>query len=143
MEGRDNLTAGGARARAWLENEMIEIGLEPMGHDGFEQPFEQGVNLVGRIAGNDPLLADEYVVVSGHYDHLGVVGAPHSQCRASARAPDDTICNGAADNGAGSVATLAIANALARSHLGDAPLDPVRFLGCRGGRPARKPLLRR
>jgi acetylornithine deacetylase/succinyl-diaminopimelate desuccinylase-like protein len=118
MEGRDNLTAGGARARAWLESQMIEIGLEPMGNDGFEQPFEQGVNLVGRIAGNDPSVADEYVVVSGHYDHLGVVGAPHSQCRASSRAPGDMICNGAADNAAGSVATLAVANALRHSRLG-------------------------
>jgi Zn-dependent M28 family amino/carboxypeptidase len=89
-----------------------------MGSNGFEQPFEQGVNLAGRIAGNDPLLGDEYVVVSGHYDHLGVVGAPRSQCRASARAPGDTICNGAADNAAGSVATLAVANALAHSRLG-------------------------
>jgi hypothetical protein len=118
MEGRDNLTAGGARARAWLEDEMIEIGLEPMGRDGFQQPFEQGINLVGRIAGNDPLLADEYVVVSGHYDHLGVVGAPRSQCRANSRNPGDTVCNGAADNAAGSVATLAVANALAHSRLG-------------------------
>lgn len=118
MEGRNNLTAGGARARAWLESQMIEIGLEPMGHDGFEQPFEQGVNLVGRITGNDPDLADEYVIVSGHYDHLGVVGEPRSQCRASTRRPQDTICNGAADNGAGSVATLAVANALAHSRLG-------------------------
>jgi len=118
MEGRDNLTAGGAKARAWLEEQMIEIGLEPLGRDGFEQPFEQGVNLVGRIAGSDPLLAEEYVLVSGHYDHLGVVGAPRSQCRARSSTPGDTICNGAADNAAGSVATLAVANALANSDLG-------------------------
>ena len=56
--------------------------------------------------------------MSGHYDHLGVVGAPHSQCRASAQAPGDTICNGAADNGAGTIATLAIANALVHSQFG-------------------------
>lgn len=118
MEGRDNLTTGGARAREWLQNEMIDIGLEPMGADGFEQPFDQGVNLVGHVAGNDPSVADEYVVVSAHYDHLGVVGAPNSQCRASTRRPGDTICNGAADNAAGSVATLAVADALAHSRLG-------------------------
>jgi hypothetical protein len=118
MEGRDNLTAGGAKARQWLEGQMAEIGLEPFGTDGFEQAFDQGINLVGRIAGADPALADEYVVVSGHYDHLGVVGAPRSQCRASRLAPGDMICNGAADNGAGSIATLAIARALAHSALG-------------------------
>lgn len=118
MEGRDNLTAGGAKAREWLKGQMTEIGLQPMGTDGFEQAFERGINLVGRIAGNDPVLADEYVLVSGHYDHLGVVGAPHSQCRKSTLAPGDMICNGAADNGAGTIATLAIANALAHSQLG-------------------------
>ncbi len=118
MEGRDNLTAGGAKAREWLKGQMTEIGLEPTGSNGFEQAFDQGINLVGRIAGNDPALADEYVIISGHYDHLGVVGAPHSQCRASSLAPGDTICNGAADNGAGSIATLAIANALAHSRYG-------------------------
>jgi hypothetical protein len=118
MEGRDNLTPGGAKAREWLESQMTDIGLEPMGSDGFEQAFAQGINLVGRIAGNDPDLADEYVLVSGHYDHLGVVGAPHSQCHESKLAPGDMICNGAADNGAGTIATLAIANALAHSQLG-------------------------
>lgn len=118
MEGRDNLTAGGERAREWLKEQMTAIGLEPMGVDGFEQPFPKGINLLGRIAGNDPALADEYVLVSGHYDHLGVVGAPNTQCRPSTLAPGDTICNGAADNGAGTIATLAIANALAHSELG-------------------------
>jgi hypothetical protein len=118
MEGRDNLTAGGARAREWLEAQMTEIGLEPLGTNGFEQAFDKGVNLIGRIAGRDPALADEYVIVSGHYDHLGVVGAPRSQCRASALAPGDMICNGAADNGAGTIAALSIAQALAHSDLG-------------------------
>ncbi|HYD47445.1 MAG TPA: M20/M25/M40 family metallo-hydrolase [Terriglobales bacterium] len=118
MDGRDNLTDGSARARAWLEEQMIAAGIEPLGADGFEQPFEQGVNLIGVIPGKDPSLAGEYVVVSGHYDHLGVVGAPRSQCRASSRAPGDTVCNGAADNAAGSVATLAVANALANSEHG-------------------------
>jgi len=118
MEGRDNLTAGGARARAWLKQQMNEIGLQPLGSGGFEQAFAQGVNLIGRIPGKDPQLADEYVVVSGHYDHLGVVGAPNSQCRSSRLAPGDSVCNGAVDNAAGSVATLAVANALARSRHG-------------------------
>lgn len=118
MEGRDNLTAGGAMARAWLEERMREIGLEPMGSDGYEQPFAKGINLVGKIPGRDPQLAEEYVIVSGHYDHLGVVGAPGSQCRASSRAPGDTICNGAADNAAGTVSALAVADALAHSELG-------------------------
>lgn len=118
MEGRGNLRPGGAKAREWLKAQMAEIGLEPMGNDGYEQAFDEGINLVGRIPGKDPALADEYVLVSGHYDHLGVVGEPGSQCRESAQAPGDTICNGAADNAAGTIASLAAANALAHSELG-------------------------
>lgn len=118
MEGRDNLTAGGERARTWIAGRMAAIGLEPMGTDGFAQAFDKGVNLVGRIPGNDPALAGEYVIVSGHYDHLGVVGAAGSQCRTRASAPGDTVCNGAADNAAGVAATLAVAEALAGSEFG-------------------------
>lgn len=118
MEGRDNLTPGGARARAWIAARMAAIGLEPLGTDGFAQAFEKGVNLVGRIPGNDPALAGEHVLISGHYDHLGLVGAEGSQCRARASAPDDMVCNGAADNAAGVAATLAVAEALARSKHG-------------------------
>lgn len=118
MEGRDNLTPGGARARQWLVEQMTAIGLEPMGTNGFEQAFDRGVNLVGRIAGSDAALAEEYVIVSGHYDHLGVVGAAGRQCRPSPRLPADVVCNGAADNAAGVVATLAVAKALAQSELG-------------------------
>jgi hypothetical protein len=118
MEGRDNLTSGGERARTWIAERMAAIGLEPMGTDGFAQAFDKGVNLVGRLPGNDPALADEYVIVSGHYDHLGVVGAAGSQCRARASAPGDTVCNGAADNAAGVAATLAVAEALAASEFG-------------------------
>lgn len=118
MEGRDNLTPGGERARNWLIGRMSEIGLEPMGTDGFAQAFPEGVNLVGRIPGRDPALAGEYVIVSGHYDHLGVVGAPNSQCRARSSLPGNLVCNGAADNAAGVAATLAVANALAHSEHG-------------------------
>lgn len=118
MEGRDNLTPGGARARQWLVDRMTAIGLEPMGTDGYAQAFAEGVNLVGRIAGRDPTLADEYVIVSGHYDHLGVVGAPNSQCRPRSSAPGNLVCNGAADNAAGVAATLAVAEALADSEHG-------------------------
>ena len=47
--------------------------------------------MVAVIRGTD--LADQYVMVGAHYDHLG-----HS-CRTSD--PNDTICNGATDNAAG------------------------------------------
>lgn len=52
-------------------------------------------NVAGLIAGSDPALANEYVVLTAHLDHVGV-GAPID---------GDDIYNGAMDNAAG-VATL-------------------------------------
>jgi len=52
-------------------------------------------NVVGLLRGSDPALADEYVVLTAHLDHLGV-GAP---------VDGDAIYNGAMDNASG-IATL-------------------------------------
>jgi hypothetical protein len=64
-------------------------------------------NVVGTIAGADPSLAREAVVVGAHYDHLGL-GGRHSM------APDSTgqVHNGADDNASGTAALLEIAHAL-------------------------------
>ena len=51
--------------------------------------------MVGVLRGSDPALADEYVVLSAHLDHVGV-GAPVN---------GDSIYNGAMDNASG-IATL-------------------------------------
>ena len=60
-------------------------------------------NVVAAIPGSD--LADEYVIVGGHYDHL-----PSWRCSA---VNGDDLCNGAMDNAAGTAAVLAIARAVA------------------------------
>ncbi|MBS1856035.1 MAG: M28 family peptidase [Acidobacteria bacterium] len=61
-------------------------------------------DVVGIIEGSDPVLKDEYVVLSAHLDHLGL----------SAPAPDGhNVNNGADDDGSGSVGLLAIAHAYA------------------------------
>lgn len=57
-------------------------------------------NVVGRIAGSDPELAREAVVISAHLDHLGV------DARGGIR-------NGAIDNASGIAQLLAVARALA------------------------------
>jgi Peptidase family M28 len=62
-------------------------------------------NVVGVIEGADPVLKKEYVAVGAHYDHVGM----------SRNAEGDKIFNGADDDGSGTVATLAIAQALAKS----------------------------
>jgi peptidase M28-like protein len=62
-------------------------------------------NVVGVIEGVDPVLKKEYVAVGAHYDHVGM----------SQNAEGDKIFNGADDDGSGTVATMAIAQALAKA----------------------------
>jgi hypothetical protein len=60
-------------------------------------------NVVGLLEGGDPVLKNEYVAIGAHYDHVGT-GQPVN---------GDAIYNGADDDGSGTVAVLAIAEALA------------------------------
>ncbi len=64
-------------------------------------------NVIGVLAGADPSLAHEAVVIGAHYDHLGL-GGRHSL------APDAAgqIHNGADDNASGTAALLEIARAI-------------------------------
>lgn len=63
-------------------------------------------NVIGLLRGSDPVLKDTYVVVSAHYDHVGIGG-----CRGVSAA--DNICNGANDDGSGTVSVVELATALA------------------------------
>ncbi|HKD99438.1 MAG TPA: M28 family peptidase [Planctomycetota bacterium] len=58
---------------------------------------KSAANVVGRIRGSDPKLADEYVVYSAHYDHVGYEGGK--------------LHPGADDNASGTAALLEIAQA--------------------------------
>jgi hypothetical protein len=63
-------------------------------------------NVVGILEGSDPLLKKEYVVFSGHLDHIGL---------AAPDASGDGINNGADDDGSGSAAVMAMAHAYAQA----------------------------
>jgi hypothetical protein len=76
-------------------------------------------NVVGLVRGSDAALRDEAVLVTAHYDHLGV-GRPVN---------GDSIYNGADDDASGTIALIGIARALAR---GPAPRRTVVFLACTG-----------
>jgi len=105
LEGRDNQTAGSEAAQAYLVEQLAEF-TEPIDGDsldGYGHTFPVGTNLVGVIPGGD--LADEYVVIGAHYDHLG------SDCGTDT--PGDDICNGAADNAAGVATVLEVGRSLA------------------------------
>jgi hypothetical protein len=70
-------------------------------------------NVVGVIEGSDPVLKGEYVALGAHYDHTGT--------STNAAPGTDAIFNGADDDGTGTVALLAMAEAL-----GKAPRRPRR-----------------
>jgi hypothetical protein len=103
MEGRDNLLPGGEKARDYLIAELAAMGVVPYGMGEWTQAFDKGVNVIGEIAGKDPLLSKEYVLLGAHYDHLGP---------ACGDINGDTICNGATDNATGVAAVLGVAQAL-------------------------------
>lgn len=64
-------------------------------------------NVIGVLRGSDPVLKDSYVLVTGHYDHLG------TSAQRCTPIGNDTICNGANDDGSGTVSVIELASALA------------------------------
>jgi len=76
-------------------------------------------NVVGMLEGSDPVLKHQYVLFTGHMDHIGMPGDGEG-CTARG---SDSICNGADDDGSGSVAVLELAQAFAST-----PARPKRSL---------------
>jgi len=102
LAGRNNQTPGSSAAQALIV-EQLALYAQPALEDGFLQPFAVGTNILGVIPGGD--LADEYIVIGAHYDHLG------SDCVTDN--PVDQICNGATDNASGVATVISIARAIA------------------------------
>ncbi len=107
----------------WIADRFEEDGLVPCGDDGgWFQAFEFPVrgakrqaktrNVVALLRGSDPVLKDEYVVLGGHYDHVGT-SASADAGRIGGPVGDDHIWNGADDNASGTSSVLEIAQALA------------------------------
>ncbi len=66
-------------------------------------------NVVAVLHGNDPVLKDEYILIGGHYDHLGMGGSS-----TSSRMPDSLAVHfGADDNASGIASIIEIAEKLA------------------------------
>ncbi|HET7789550.1 MAG TPA: M28 family peptidase [Gemmatimonadales bacterium] len=68
-------------------------------------------NVAGMLPGSDPKLKSEYVFFTGHMDHIGRP-ADGEGCQAQGA---DSICNGADDDGSGTVAVLELAQAFTSS----------------------------
>ncbi len=75
-------------------------------------------NVAGLIEGSDSLLKKEIVVISAHYDHLGIHPVTHA------------IYHGADDNGSGTASVLELATALTRN--GKRPKRSILFLSLTG-----------
>ena len=97
LKGRKPKTWESATARQYLKSRFEAYGLIPWTNcKGYEQPFGFGTNVIGVLPGVNPNLADEIVIVSAHYDHLGK--------------GKKGIYHGACDNASGVAALLELLN---------------------------------
>jgi len=103
LEGRKTNTEGNRMAQDFIEERFENLGLDMFG-DSYrhlfdhssprsDEEFVDAVNLIGYVEGS--VNPDRYVVVTAHYDHLGI--------------QDDEIYNGADDNASGTGGLLAAA----------------------------------
>lgn len=115
LEGRDTPSRGLDIAAEYIAAQFRRAGLEPIGGGTGSISYFQDAkpggkvvhNVAGLLRGSDASLADTYVILSAHYDHLGM--RPNGEDRGSL----DRIYNGANDDGSGTVSVIEIASALA------------------------------
>jgi len=116
MRGRANGSPEMNTAANWLTERYKEYGLLPvMPNGGYIQNYSFSSrqrtinerNVIGMIKGTDPLLKDQYIILSAHFDHIGVRKGNDA----------DSIYNGADDNAAGTCTLLGIAKTIKESRL--------------------------
>jgi Zn-dependent M28 family amino/carboxypeptidase len=114
MKGRQNGSPEMAEAAGWIAKRFQENGLNPLINNDFivnysfssRQKSVNERNVVGVIQGTDPALKNEYIVLSAHFDHIGI-----------RKGLQDSICNGADDNATGTSTLIGIAKYLKESGL--------------------------
>lgn len=75
-------------------------------------------NVLGFLEGSDPVLKDEILVVTGHYDHIGLTTSGA-----------DKVNNGADDDGSGTTGVLLIADAFVKAKkAGKGPKRSILFM---------------
>ena len=108
MEGRKSGTEGIEKAAKYIENEFKRIGLTTFeGLETYRQTFNFtprrgkeeiiSANIIGVLEGKSK--KEEYVIISAHYDHLGMKKSGGG----------DLIFNGANDDASGVTGVLALA----------------------------------
>lgn len=79
-----------------------------MSSSGMNKLPVKSMNVGGILEGSDPKLKDEYMIMTAHFDHVGVGkqgGGPFT--------PEDSIFNGARDNAFGTISLLQAAKSFA------------------------------
>jgi Zn-dependent M28 family amino/carboxypeptidase len=136
MGGRDTPSRGLEATARYIASEFRRLGLTAGGDSAtFIQRYPipgsregrpaggsapTAPNVVGVLEGSDPVLKNEYIVLSAHMDHVGI----------SAPVDGDSIYNGADDDASGTAAVLELAEAL--SMPGARPKRSVVFLTVSG-----------
>ncbi|WP_300979285.1 M28 family peptidase [Flavobacterium sp.] len=121
MEGRGMFTPGIEKASAFIEGEFKRIGLTYYKElQSYSQDFlikgKKANNVIGIIPGKSK--PNEYVIFSGHYDHLGME-----------EAGDDKIFNGANDDASGITAVITLAEYFKKKNDNARTLIFVAFTG--------------
>ena len=102
LEGRETGTRGIEKAAMFLEYFFKKNNVKPYFSSyrdtltNFKSP---AYNIVGVLEGTDPVLKKEFVVLSAHYDHIGL----------EKKQQEDVINNGANDDASGVTAVAEIA----------------------------------
>jgi hypothetical protein len=101
-----------------FEMKNVEVKTSVEIHNAFETE-----NVLAFIEGSDPKLKEEVVVITSHYDHLGI----------NPQARGDQIYNGAADDASGTVASLEMAEAFMKAKRdGFGPRRSILFINTSG-----------
>ncbi len=114
FEGRRD--GGGRKTAEHLIEAFRALKLAPLFETGYTQAvptgdtgWTPGRNVGAKLVGSDPVLKDEWIIVSAHFDHLGVRGG--------------TLYPGADDNASGVAMMLEVARSIVQS-----PQKPKRSL---------------
>lgn len=108
FEGREAGKRGGRAAAAYIVEQIEDLGFEPAGDNGtYFQSFGANMrNILALLPGSDPDVANEYVIVGAHYDHVGYGNARNSY------GPYGQVHNGADDNASGVAAVIELMRSL-------------------------------
>jgi hypothetical protein len=117
LQGRATGSEGIEKAAVFIENYFKVNGIMPY-FETYRDNFEfkngrsstpdkiiQGFNVIGVIEGNDPKLKNEFIILGGHYDHIGF----------GKEVNGDKIANGANDDASGTIAAMELGKYFAES----------------------------